>query len=179
MSTSLYARLFKIALDQKVAFVPGGGQQASGPDGAPVPQPGAGGPPGGAPMDPAAGGGMPPAGAPAPGGAPMDPSAGGAPMDPAAAPPAEPPPEAPPMEEPPKGADGEPVTPGQAETVMGIVERTLEAVGKKKTPGAPGAAGAGGDKPAPMDPAAQPGPITGLPGLDPSTLKGPLPTPAG
>jgi hypothetical protein len=178
-------RLFKRALAEKTAFVDltskKTGQQATGPDGAPV-DPAAAAPPapGGLPMDPAAQAGAAEA-MPVPGdpmaagipGAPADPMAAGAPpMDPAAA-------GAPPVDpmmdpaaagavpsDPMAGSLGEPpvdgpsgdtaVTSNEAKVVMDIVERTLAAVGKKKTPGAPGAPGGAGGAPGapPADPAA-------------------------
>lgn len=192
-------RIFKRALAEKLAFIPMG-PQAAGPGGAPVDPMAAGGMPSGAPMDPAMAG-MPP-GAPMdpmaaggmPPGAPMDPMAGmppGAPMDPAMAggmppmdpamdpmaaagglPPVEPPPDAPP-------AEG--LTKSDVETVdtitqrtMDIVRQTLEMVGKAKTK----TEGGGEAAPAAPAPAAQPGPVSGMPGFDPSMIQGPLKTAA-
>lgn len=157
-------RLFKRALATKVAFVPmPGGEQATGPGGAPV-DPAAGGDPaamGGAPMDPMAAGGAPmdPA---AMGGAPMDPAAMGmdpaamgmdpSMMDPAAMPPEE-------------GGGGDGVTAADAETVdkitrrtLDIVRETLDMVGKTKGPKP-----AEGAEAAPAEPVLPPGPITGAP----------------
>lgn len=160
MDVNTARAIFQRSLMEKLAFAPAGAQ-APGPGGANVPQPGpdAGGappPPGGAPpADPAAAGGPPPGAMDMPPAAPMD-------MPPA----------------PEGGSSGGAVTPDQAETVMQIVERTLEAVGKKKTkadgtPTDPNAAAAGG---AP-DPTQAPGPVTGLPGFDPASISGPLPPP--
>ena len=183
-----HARLFKRALDEglnKTAFIPA---QATGPGGAPV-QPGAGAgagappgaPPGGDPMA-AAGGAPPPGGDPmaAAGGAPPAPpadpaAAGGAPpTDPAAAgaPPTDPMASQMDPSAPPKPISGEPVSPGAADTVMQIVERTLKAERDKgpKQPKAPAAGGAAG---AP-DPTSLPGPVSGQPGFDPSMMGGPL-----
>jgi len=183
--------VFKLALAQhqrKSAFVEMSektGQQAAGPGGAPV-DPAAGGAPmdpmaaGGAPpMDPMAGGmpPMPPMDPMAGGAPPMDPMAGGMPpMDPMAAMGGLPPldPMAAPEGE--GGGDAAITTP-DADTLkqiqqntMDLVRQTLEMVGKAK----PMEGGAAADKPAEVDPATQPGPITGQPGFDPSILGGPL-----
>jgi hypothetical protein len=191
------ARLFKRALAEhltKTAFVPLGkhAQQAPGPGGAPVDPAMMGGDPamGGMPMDPAMAGGAPMDPAmmadPAAAGMPMDPAmAGGAPpMDPAmagAAPPVDPamggmPPMDPamlaslaaPAPAAPSSAgltaEDEQVVDKITKRTMDIVRQTLEMVGKAKKPESADAAA----------PAGQPGPVTGMPGFDPSSIKGPL-----
>ena len=127
-------------------------------------------------------GGAPPGGDPAAAGAPpADPAAGGAPpADPSADPNAQGQPTDDPAAigdpaAPPKPISGEPVSPGAADTVMQIVERTLKAERDKgpKKPAAPGAPAGGAG-----DPAGQPNPVTGQPGFDPSMIQGPLKTAA-
>lgn len=196
---TISARLFKLALSEKLAFIPP--PQAVGPGGAPVgpPAPGgmdamAGPPPGG---DPAAAGAPPVDPAAAAGAPPMDPSAGAPPVDPAAgappaadpmagvdpallaaaagAPPAGDAPAKDPVDEQVKAKEqlgtGDAMVPLSQlkEFTVGVIEATK---GKKTLDAKPAE-----DKPAaaaPAEPAGQPGPITGLPGLDPSAMQGPL-----
>lgn len=198
------AALFKRALAEKLAFTPMGpqGPQAAGPGGAPM-DPGAGAPPpsgdpsgaAGAPPagpppggDPAGAGAPPPGGDPSGGAAPMDPSAGGAPPagDPSASDPSAempPMPETPP-EPPPKdpvdeqskarqqlGTDDAMVPLSQLkEFTVGVIEATK---GKKTQEAAIQEA-----KEDSAPPAQAPGPVTGMPGFDPSALGGPLKTAA-
>lgn len=196
------AALFKRALAEKLAFTPMGPQgpaQAAGPGGAPVDPSAGGAAAGGAPMDPSMGappagmdpsmGGAPPAGTdPSAGGAPpADPSAGGAPpagMDPSAAMPPPPLPEAPPTDTPAKDPIDEQVKAqkelgtGDAmvplsqlkEFTVGVIEATK---GKKTQEAAVQEA-----KEDAAPPAQAPGPVTGMPGFDPSALGGPLKTAA-
>ena len=139
---------------------------SAAPPGAPM-DPSAGGPPGAPPMDPSAGG--PP---------PMDPNAGAPPVDPAAA-------GMPPMDAPPP-ADDKGLTPTGVDIVdkitqhtMDIVRQTLEMVGKAKTKEERSAALASigkDDTSAPPLPGSAPGPVSGMPGFDPSMISGPLKT---
>ncbi len=197
-----YARIFKRALQEKLAFVPMGAQgpQASGPGGAPMGPPGAppGAPPGGAPMDPSMGGAPPPG---MPPGAPMDPGAGGIPPmppgDPSAggAPPGSDPSMggAPPMDPsmggmppmdpsmmapPPEAGSGAGVTEEGADIVDKITKRTMDIVRQTlemvgKTKTPKSDAP---EAAPPPTPAQLPGPVTGMTGFDPSTIQGPMKT---
>lgn len=189
-------RLFKRALAEKLAFIPMGASQAAGPGGEPVDpnappadpnapptDPAAGGAPmdpmaaGGAPMDPAAAGGAPmdPAMAGMP---PMDPAAGGMPpMDPAAM--GMPPMPEPPPEEPVNSAETDVNADGKPDTMVplaamksftvGVIEAMkgrVTAPAKQEAEKAKADAAAGG----------MPGPVTGMPGFDPSMIQGPMKT---
>lgn len=185
-----HARLLKRALAEKlseerekVAFIPmtaKEGQQAAGPGGAPI-DPMA----GGAPMDPMAAGGAPMD--PMAGGAPMDPmAAGGAPpMDPMAGGAMDPMAGLPPLPE--EGGE-EIAAEGEAQVsqpdvealkdvqqnTMEIVRQTLEMVGKAKPQEAADGKPEEAASAEPPPPEAQPGPVTGQPGFDPSAIGGPL-----